>query len=396
MMKSKMRGLIMKGLCSIVALLAALHGGGVVDAKLVLNFDAAESEDLVLKDNFSVDDFGKSVERSGGVYSGSIRIGPDVTTLDSLSNLEVLDGNLTIANNPFLLSLAGLENLSTVQGHKLWIFNNTNLRDLDALRRLRNVPGYLAIWNNTNLETLRLPALETVGEDLGIGDNANLLTLELPKLSNVGRKLDIQQNGKLTSLVGLEALQSVGWYFTVWDNDNLRELDLNALTSIGRFLWIWENDLLSEVVLGNLRTVGEDLWIFNNTNLRNISLETVTNLGYLEIEDNPNLTLLSLPNLLQVEGYVEIENCKSLQELNLESVTDVGGDLTIQFNPNLSSLAAGFDMLSSISGNLTIRHNPTLASIQSLKKNLTAVGGEVKIFDNGQLRTAASLQDLIA
>ncbi|HEY9115011.1 MAG TPA: T9SS type A sorting domain-containing protein, partial [Bacteroidales bacterium] len=145
---------------------------------------------------------------------GNVQIkGNDITSLEGLSQLTSVEGNLNIYDNPYLTNLSGLNTLSTI-GSSLNIFQNSML---------------------TNLEGLN-------------------------SLNSIGLKLYIDKNNSLTSLSGLDNLQSIlgSLYIGTWNNDTSNPIlaDISALANIDGdsigYLFISGNYSLSECAIKSI------------------------------------------------------------------------------------------------------------------------------------------------
>lgn len=214
---------------------------------------------------------------------------PNATYLNSLSSLTTVTGNLMIANCFNLTNLNGLSNLATVSGNL--VIGGTNISNLNPLTSLTNVNGIVLNTNNslTDIQTLSnvsgalngnitiinnqiLPNLNglqniTQAASLNITNNPFLQNINgLSGLStltnNVSNTLNIESNPQLSSLNGLNNLVNLP------NNGGVRILTNNALTDIS-------------------------------------ALASISNLAYLEITNNTNLSTCAIApvcNLLTVNN----------------------------------------------------------------------------------------------
>jgi PKD repeat protein len=162
----------------------------------------------------------QEVDKFGNNYNsitGDLDIdGISITNLNALRNLTSVGGYLYIRDNYNLSSLTGLENITSVGGD-LSISYNDSLSSLTGLENITSVGGYLYIISCSNLSSLT--ALENI--------------------TSVGGNLDIYNNDNLSSLTGLENITSVGGYLSIIGNDNLNSLTgLENITSVGGNLQI--------------------------------------------------------------------------------------------------------------------------------------------------------------
>lgn len=206
-------------------------------AILTISFITAVSLTLSSQDNHrvnlefrtqgSIDSFPEQ-HKGLSIILGSVLIsegeGHEITNLDSLSQLTLIKGDLTIFRNNSLLSLKGLDNIAEVNGSiQIQICNG--LSDLKGLGGMKTVVGELRIEKNSSLVSLTgLEQLSTVGNDLNISYNNELINLNgLENLKVIKRKLIIKDNEKLKSLDAMNASLYVGKGKDVFDNNSLED-----------------------------------------------------------------------------------------------------------------------------------------------------------------------------
>ncbi len=275
--------------------------------------------------------------------------GNDITNLNGLSGLISIGGFLLIGDwnsggNPSLISLTGLENLTSIRGD-LGICRNDALTSLTGLDNLTSIWSDLWIWGNYALTSLtRLDNVTGIGGYLHIGYNNALTSLTgLDNLTSI-LAISIYYNTALTSLTGLDNLTSIWFFFNITENDALTTLaTLENLTSIGSYLDIYNNNALTSLAgLDNLTSIGEDLLISNNDALTSLT--------------------------------------------GLDNVTAIGGDLWIDDNDVLTSLTGLNNINGSSISNLYIFFNPLLSNcaVKSICDYLISPNGTVEIHDNAQ------------
>ncbi|HHE65102.1 MAG TPA: T9SS type A sorting domain-containing protein [Bacteroidetes bacterium] len=81
-----------------------------------------------------------------------IQLNDALVSLAGLESLSVIEGDLFILINPLLIELTGLEGLTTVEG--LFFYENEELIDISALGSIESLETELFIQNNYNLEDL--------------------------------------------------------------------------------------------------------------------------------------------------------------------------------------------------------------------------------------------------
>ncbi len=369
----------------------------------------------------------------------------DIISLEGLSQLTNIWGQLVIEYNGSLSSLSGLENIVSI-GDRLLIYFNDSLVSLDGLNALVTVTEGFDIFQNNMLTNLvGLDNLTFVGDgfrikgnsslfslngldnltscmDISIEDNASLETLNgLENLTSVGYQLRISNNPVLTTLAGLNNVTDI-YKLRIFDNASLTTLnELESLTSLSNSLQIENNDALTTLNgLESITVLGGYLKIIDNDALETLTvLNNLTSVGrYLRIENNLTLTTLDgLENLISIGGYLHIEKNSSLSSLNdlssltaiddyfkitrnnaltslegMENLTSIGSHIQIYGNSSLTSLN-GLDNLTIIGGNLRIEKNSALTSVNGLG-NLTYVGGHFILWNNGVLVSLEGLENL--
>ncbi|GAB3497488.1 hypothetical protein GCM10027341_17660 [Spirosoma knui] len=270
--------------------------------------------------------------------------GADITSLKSLSAVQTA-GGLLINDNPKLVNLTGLDNLTSVGGS-------------------------LSIANNPILTSIAsLSALTQVAENLDFGGNTQLANLTgLNSLTSIGNSLIITSNPVLTNLNSLSAVTQLNGELQIVNNAQLANLiGLNNLTSIGGSVYIQRNLTLTSLTgLGALTQIGGELQVVNNDHLINLS---------------------GLSQLTRVSGRLYIESNAALTSLfDLNTLTQLGGELRILYNAHLTNLS-GLSKLTRVS-RLFINNNPSLMSLNSLR-GLTQIDTQVFILDNAQLSECA-------
>jgi len=246
---------------------------------------------------------------------GNVKIwGEDIISLEGLSVITSILGDLELRNNPALISLNGLEGLTDIVG-------SITLSGNDALVNLEGMEGVTSIG------------------DFMISDNESLVNLiGVEGLTSIGGGFYINGNESLTSTTGLGNLATIGGTLSIgcgWgvlSNPNLASLaGLENLNSIGDGLCIEGNtELNSLIALGNLTSVGGEY----NEEIRIIENESLTSLAGLDnivpesieaiiIEDNAQLSECHIQSICDYlaapNSYIGIENnapgCNSPEEV---------------------------------------------------------------------------------
>lgn len=238
---------------------------------------------------------------------------PLLSSLSALNNLTFIGGNLSIWGNGNLTSLTGLENLTSIGGLSI---AGTSLTSIAEFENITSIAGSLFIGvfgpytvnvtgNNFLLSLTGLDNISSVGGDIFIIGNPGLSSLAgLESLTSVGGVFRIQFNYGLTSMTGLEGLSSIEGGLTIAGNNALTSLTgLENVTSIEGDLSIGYYDeihignpaLTSLTGLGNITSIGGNLKIIGNYALTSLTgLESLTSVGGdLSVGNNDALTSLS-------------------------------------------------------------------------------------------------------
>ena len=219
----------------------------------------------------------------------------------------------------------------------------------------------------------------------------------LSMLKSIKGNFDILKSNSLTTLSGLDNLNSIG-NLLVQGNFNLNNLSgIQNLTSISSNIQISYNDALTSLTgLENIKIIGNNLIINGNFELKDLDgLENLASVGGdFTINSNYNITSLKgLKNLTDIEGSFYILGCNSLLNLKgLENLKKINGSLIIEANELINSLTG----IENIQPNtikskfrrekdLRINDNPKLSScsISSLCDAIILHGATTEIFGNG-------------
>jgi len=266
---------------------------------------------VTLKTQAEVDAF---VSHAYCTVDGNLTIGDyyedpksDINSLQGLSGIITVTGNITVVSNSLLESLNGLQNIKDVS--KISVVSNHRLQDLKGFPSLGN-DAIVDIANNLGMATLEGLNVEKC-KSIELYNNVSLNSiLALQNLQEI-KSLRIQGNG-ITTLEGLEAITQVE-ELMIDTNPNL--VSLKGLDNLKRsdYLSIKNNNALVTLEhLSNFVAIGDIesdmkihiLSIAQNNNLE--SLHGLENLAYFlgnvfEINYNPKLhDFCALTNFFQL------------------------------------------------------------------------------------------------
>jgi hypothetical protein len=98
---------------------------------------------------------------------------------------------------------------------------------------------------------------------------------------------------------------------------------------------------VDEVSLNDLERVGGTIWVAGNGSMQGLFLPRLQQAGRLDIEDNVELTTISVPRLISVAGAVVIADNHNLELVAASALTTVGKELVIDKHPKLSLIEMG-------------------------------------------------------
>ncbi len=330
----------------------------------------------------------------------------ELLDLSGLDGLRSIHGDLIIAGNAALTTLAGLPD-PEIAGSVV-IADNDALRDLAGLPPdLTGLAGGLSITSNAGLTSLEgLPDALGAVESLKIQRNDALLDLHgLPSTLHVRDSVSVRSNARLRTLAGLPAaLDRVG-YFYVDGNPALEHLGdgLSALRDI-EVIELWENPTLVDLsgLPAGLRV--DTLRIVDNDGLRSLAgLPDGITLMTLEIEGNAGLLDLSglPPTLTEIPDKVRLlatpvtdltglfEHLRRIGGLELESNTALRDLRGIREGTTFSEPMATRQPWS-----LSLLRNEALVSLDGLPASFAEVPGGVRIHGNSNLVDLAGLEGI--
>lgn len=214
----------------------------------------------------------------------------EITSLEGLSSLKEITGQLTIERNAFLTSLQGLHNLVTAQNvnlkYNLSLLDTKGLQQITTLGDEDYYSGNIIIENNPSLESIE--GFENVHNitRLTVSNNHNLQNMKgFQGLEEISF-LTISNNDALTSISDLYGLKGVGYFdevsfsvLEIYGNDLLTSLDgLQNITYLEtKFEVTYNNQLTDFCALKNVLTNVTDHYVLAiNGNAYNPTLIDIT------------------------------------------------------------------------------------------------------------------------
>ncbi len=307
--------------------------------------------------------------------------------ITSIENVDIQQFNLE--------SLSGLDNLDTIIG-TLNLSNLGRLKSFDGLGRLKYIGEDFILKNVdsvTNFEGLN--NLEYIDGDFLVGDV--FIVPEIgPHTGPWENKREYQGNNSLINFQGLDKLKTINGVFQIAFNQNLTNLfgleyleNINSLNigylrihSYGWGLQFFGNDNLISVQALDNAIIKNNLFVFGNAKLENLNGIHLENCieGSVEISGNSSLTdissLLGVRNISgglvlggAIDNYTKAPGKKWNDDVylgnmfteitGLDSLESVGF-MHIQGNENLKNINA-FSKLKNIEKDSRILMNPKLS-----------------------------------
>lgn len=255
--------------------------------------------------------------------------------------------------------------------------NTDTATDLTDVSCLTSLTGSLVIQGE-NLETIELPDLHNVGDDLVIEGLNSLTELSMNSLEIVGGSLLVSNNPYL-QVANWDVICDIGTSIVIRENANLQVLNLATLERV-------------QTTLANGRPTGNTEYtvdISENPELEILDLGEIKTMDTaLIISNNASLTQILVGDTTMVGGELKIIDNSALNTIDFELLNHVGGALTLSNNVDLMSHEDNFASLRSLEGGLTLHQLPQYNVPQF--PQLSDVAGSIHIDDVGQ-QTDASI-----
>lgn len=294
-----------------------------------------EEGDVILRTMAEIEAF---YEKGTSAVAGNLTIGTDdgeeITSLEKLSNLKSISGNLILKNSFKGTDLTGLEQVTKIGGLSIgsqWNPSSVSLNHV-SMQNLTEVTGDISIWNN-NLKWVELKALNKAGGILLASEIIE--NIELPNLTEVETDFIVEgclereftdgstsgydppaMKGNLAAFV-MPNLQKVGGTLGVNFIATLKTLSLAKLETVGNINFEYLPMTFETIDLGALQTV--------NGFLKICSAKTVAIIGGANTYNEALTSLGDLSKLEKVGGILTLTNFGALSDITLPSLKQCGG-----------------------------------------------------------------------
>lgn len=291
-----------------------------------------------------------------------------------------------------ITTLQGLEGITMCAF--LYIQNLPNLQSLEGLTSIRRVIHL--IIDSTGLTSLGgLESLDTVEFILNISRNDHLIDLSgLEAVTDVNG-LYVSDNAALQSLQGLGSLKRLHNLSIEYCPSLINLTGMPALETLDA-LYLGNNTQLTDLSgIEQITLLENDLAIYSNPLLASLQgLQAIEKIRNIDIRGNSSLLNMSgLESLIQSTGNVNIHSNTSMVDLHgLNNLTSIDKQLEIFGNNSLQRLD-GLNSLKTIGLDFLLRENAQLTDVTSLQQ-LTSVAGQLYISDNDNLESLSGLDNL--
>ncbi|HUG93562.1 MAG TPA: PKD domain-containing protein, partial [Planctomycetaceae bacterium] len=232
-------------------------------------------------------------------------------------------------------------------------------------------------------ESLLVPALRIVGENVTITNNGAVTVIDLSSLTSAGNDVAIEGHGAVTA-IDLSSLTSAGNDVAIENNEAATVIDLSSLTSAGNDVTIKSNTASTSIDLSSLTTVGAAIDVSHNTSSTTIDLSSLTTVGdAVDVSHNTSSTTIDLSSLTTVGGAVDVSHNTTSTTIDLSSLTTVFGDLVVSNNGDATIVTVG---LAAVTGDFVLETTGT----GLLDLSGTTVGGDSHLAVTGYDAITAS------
>jgi hypothetical protein len=279
-------------------------------------------------------------------------------------------------------------------------FPNTPITDLSPLQDLKHIGKALQIFNVQGITSLHgLENLETVAIDINVNSNDQLADITALSQITETRFIRIARLDALYNLHGLENLTAVE-SLTIYEMDHLLNLnELSGLTTVHNDLNIYGNIALTSLEgLSNLQGPVQTINILYNPVLTSLngleSIGPVLN-DALVLGANSSLTDLSaLSHLTEISSLSLSDNTQLTSLQDLSGLQQITGTIRLSGNTTLSDLGIFCQVNLTELQQVVIENNPVLQDL-SCFQSLTTLQGSLFIGNNG-IQNLAGFESLIS
>lgn len=345
-------------------------------------------------------------EIDGSLYVGGASGWSDISDFYALSNVEKINGSLSLRFMNTLSNLQGLNNLDTITGSLS--LDILRIGSQSVLPQLQSIGGDLSINNVLGLKTGTV-----FGNLQSIGQSIAVKIADLPHFDNiivdsvVGGDFEyIDTYSELQSVDALGRIDSVYGRFMIESSnfgdlsvlENLQYVEGLSIAGINidaLSLGIRQDSIMGDVHI-NVYALGADIvhgmglrYIGGGLSLLAADIGDWSELEYVQDHFNiltEDLTETSF-NKLQSVGQMNLSLNTPHDYNNFKSLSEVSGSFVTSRN---ATSFDGLDLLDSIGSGFRIQNNPFLTSLSSIR-NEFIVGGSWDMVNNVNLNFCESV-----
>lgn len=291
---------------------------------------------------------------------------PKINNLNGFSNIEVINGDLSVVHIQQLSNLSGLESLIAINGD-LNLFGG-GFTSFSGIENLEVIQGILSASSGINVADFTdFESLMSLGE-LNIMWT-NMQSVEgLENITEINN-VEITSNSNMQSLDGFDNLSTVNGDFLISVQDNINSL--SNLVYVGGNLALGGRGVSSLSPVDNIQHIGGSLDIYNPAYTEIAPLTNLTYLGGLSIDcnytDSPCINSVSgISHLEALHGDLSLSDTDLVNLEELSNLNLIEGQVYLYGNQQLSDISGlnNVDPNSVIGeyADLSINENPLLSN----------------------------------
>lgn len=194
-------------------------------ALIILTPDTSYAQKCKPYDNFiyqqsQIDDFKKNYPGCKEIDGWLTITGRDIINLDSLDDIEIFSGGISI-NNTSLKNLFPVNLVDSISG-LIFLNNNELLENILDFKKITTL-STLSIRSNSKLKTINaFQNLTNVTNDVIITNNPELETIQMGNNLQSCRALRIEDNINLLTLTGFNQLENMSGNLRLLGNRSLK------------------------------------------------------------------------------------------------------------------------------------------------------------------------------
>ncbi len=233
----------------------------------------------------------------------------------NLNNLETID-RLSIEDNEQLTSI-NVQNLTVANNIRI---GNVGLESFEAPELIES-ENDIAFGSNSNLTTVLLPKLTTVGE-IRFTRNELLSTINISELASIRERISLSDNTNLETVSFPNVSSMTNVNIRINDNNSLTSISFPSLVSIIKenrsvIIIIEDNDMLTSVDFSNLESFDANSFSIDADALDTVNFDSLTTFSILRVVSSSTLSATKLSSI------------QDFDQLSLETISTADMDLLL-------------------------------------------------------------------